>query len=238
MKTRYLARLAAATLTAALAAVTTAGSVAGAVPPPVTTLTAGGYDAGLTPTTTPTMSALTGAISPDPTKRVLVFVTIGSGAEIQVTAPALSGGRVTWRVVTSVTRGNHLGRLEVLYSATGVQPGQLRFTFPSMKGWLAWSVVQAPGNIVQTGTAISENRSTGGRVASLTASLPSRPAGVVIAGFTSGQTGDMLAVSPAVTLVNGHSSYITSQSQFARSQSQSASWALLAHAMAIVAELR
>jgi hypothetical protein len=47
----------------------------------------------------------------------------------------------------------------------------------------------------------------------------------------------MLAISPAVTLGNGHSGYLTSQSQFARTRSQAASWTQLAHAVAIVAEL-
>jgi hypothetical protein len=137
-----------------------------------------------------------------------------------------------------VTRGNHFSRLEVLFAATGVQPGRLKFTFPSMKGWLAWSVVQAAGTIAQTGTATSTNLLTGDRVTSLSVSLPARPTGVVIAGFTSGQTGDMLAISPAATLANGHSSYLTMESQFTRAQSQSASWTQIAHAMAIVAELR
>ena len=184
------------------------------------------------------MTAATSAIKPDRSKRVLVFVTIGSGGTEQVTAPTLSGGRVTWRRVTTVTRGNHLSRLEVLYAATAVKRGRLRFTFPSMKGWLSWSVVQAPGRLVQTGTSISQSPLTGGRVTSLSVSLPARPTGVVIAGFTSGQTGDMLAVSPAATLANGHSSYLTTESQFARTRSQSASWTHLAHAMAIVTELR
>jgi hypothetical protein len=234
MKTRYFACV----LVAVLVPVPAAGSVADAAPPSLSMLTAGGYDATLTPTTTSTSSAFTASITPDLSKRVLVFVTIGSGDEIQVSPPSLSGGRATWQVVTSVTRGNHFGRLEVLYTATGVQPGRLKFTFPSMKGWLAWSVAQAAGNIEQSGTVTSQERSTGGRVTSLSVALPARPVGVAIAGFTSGQTGDMLAVSPAATLANGHSSYITSQSQFARTQSQSASWTQLAHAMAIVAELR
>jgi hypothetical protein len=240
MKTRCLARIVVVTLAAATMTLPTpwARFVAGAARPHVKTLTAGGYDATPTPGGTSTMTAVSATIRPDRSKRVLVFVTVGSGGGRRVTAPALSGGRVTWRRVASVTRGNHLSRLEVLFAATGVKRGRLRFTFPTMKGWLAWSVVQARGHIVHVGTSISKSPSTGGRVTSLSVSLPARPAGLAIAGFTSGQTGDMLAVSPAATLSNGHSSYLTTESQFTRARSQSASWTQQAHAMAIVVELR
>src|SRR2546426_3459325 len=169
MKTRCRSALIVGALAAAIAipANSLAGSVALSARPHVKALTSGGFDATPTSRRTSTMTAATSAIKPDRSKRVLVFVTIGSGGTEQVTAPTLSGGRVTWRRVTTVTRGNHLSRLEVLYAATAVKRGRLRFTFPSMKGWLSWSVVQAPGRLVQTGTSISQSPLTGGRVTSL-----------------------------------------------------------------------
>jgi hypothetical protein len=204
--------------------------------PRATLLTSGGYDA-TGSTSSDIISVSTAAISPDPAKRVLVFITIGNSDSTRVTPPALTGGRVTWRLVATVTRGNNLSRLEVLYAATNVQPGRLRISFPQMKGWVAWSIDQAAGRIAQLDTSISQNAATGGRVVSLTVALPAAPTGVVVAGFTSGQTGDMHAASPAVTLGNGHSSYLTTESQFTRDQTQGASWVQLAHAMAIAVEL-
>lgn len=231
-------RTIAMTIVVIAAALSIAPAIAGERPPHAMILTSGGFDATITPTSPPMTSIRTAAIAPGPKKRVLVFITIGIGRPVQVATPTLSGGRVTWRLVSSVTRGNHLSRLEVLYTAVGVHRGHLRISFPRMEGWLAWSIDQTAGRIVQVGTAISKDVATGGRVTSLAVQLPSAPEGVVVAGFASGQTGDLSATSPAVTLGNGHSSYLSTESQFARSRTQSASWSQLAHAMVIAVDAR
>jgi hypothetical protein len=160
-------------------------------------------------------SVNTALISPDPAQTVLVYVStlIGDGS---APLPTLTGGRVTWAPLLSVTKTKADGRPGprrlTLFSRTGVAPGALTITVPPVtKQYVSWSIAQARGSVAQvgsTGTALA------GPLATVT--LPNGPTGTVVAGFLIGSGSTMSGVSGAAKLGQGNTaSFPSSTSTYA-----------------------
>jgi hypothetical protein len=143
----------------------------------------------------------TSPITPGRNSTVLVGITTlaGSGS---APAPSLTGGGVRWTQLGSVTEiRNGAGgpRLLTVFASEGVGSGPLTISVqPQPKQELSWSVVQAKGRVVQTG-------STGMPLAGPPAqvSLPAPPTGTVVSFFLVGTGSTINAVAPAKKLGQG-----------------------------------
>jgi hypothetical protein len=148
-----------------------------------------------------TGSVTTAPITPDPTSTVLVGVSTLTG-EAPAPVPSLTGGGVRWTPLTSVTEvrnGVSGPRLLTLFASEGVSSGPLTIGVPPQdRQNVSWSVVQASGRVVQTG-------STGEPLAGPPAqvSLPAAPSGTVVAFFLVGTGSTINAVAPARKLGQG-----------------------------------
>ena len=165
-----------------------------------------------------TSSVNTALISPDPTQTVLVYVSTLTG-DGSAPLPTLTGGRVTWAPLLSITKtkadGSPGPRRLTLFARTGVTDGPLTVSVPAMtKQYVSWSIAQARGSVAQVG-------STGTALAGppATVTLPNAPIGTAIAGFLIGSGSTMSGGSSAVKLGQGNTpAFSSSTSTYASAE--------------------
>lgn len=161
-----------------------------------------------------TGTAVTTYMAPIPDNRVFVYVGVATSGD--ALTPVLTGEGVTWELVgTWYKDKNGLPGLSgprnlSLFTAMNAVPGTLVFSgLPTPKTHITWSVSQAGQNIVQLAV-----NPTGGLETSHSVTLDNPPVGAVLAGFLIGQQAAADDVPPYVTLGQGHTSLITTVSEW------------------------